>query len=109
MDALGGWLGPMNFLQGRIFFSGPPRAPRGQGQRAMSSKFFLFNADAPKCLEGISYMLLRGVGALAPTLKNTQNRALAPEEILLSLSRPFMRWPRAAICVRETKRDLFRE
>ena len=35
----------------------------------------------------------QGVGALAPTLKDTQNRALAPEEILLFLFRPFIRWP----------------
>jgi hypothetical protein len=32
-----------------------------------------------------------GVGALAPTFKDTQNRALAPEEILLFLSRPSMK------------------
>ena len=28
MDALGGWLGPMNFLQGRIFFFRPIPEPR---------------------------------------------------------------------------------
>jgi len=38
----------------------------------------------------------QGVGALAPTSKDMQNRALAPEEILLFLSWPFIRWPPAS-------------
>jgi hypothetical protein len=35
----------------------------------------------------------QGVGALTPTFKDVQNRALAPEEIPLFLPRPFVRWP----------------
>src|ERR1700741_546901 len=35
----------------------------------------------------------RGSEILAPPSKDTQNRASAPEKILLFLSRPIMRWP----------------
>ncbi len=54
-------------------------------------KFAAFRCPADQ--KESSHKLISGVGALAPTSKDTQNRALAPEEILLFLSRPFMKWP----------------
>ena len=64
----------------------------------MASKALPFSKSRTRLFLSRSHLINAslGVGALAPTFKDKQDRALAPEEILLFLSRPFVRWPMAS-------------
>jgi hypothetical protein len=105
MDALDGWLGPMNFLQGRIFFSGQhlrhpkPRRDFCQPMTA-SPQSFLHHAR------------IHSPGPPETALKRKDFEDISRQFALRFFqSMPEGRLPkcRGAICVQERKRDLFRE
>ena len=64
----------------------------------MASKALPFSKSRTRLFLSRSHLINAslGVGALAPTFKDKQDRALAPEAILLFQSRPFMRGPMAS-------------